>query len=97
MKIAVDNQIGKIIVDILKQRKFDIVFRAQDEADHEWIEKALDLGATVFVSPDFDIPFYLDKEYPDESYKWVELPQNLPKRKQCEFLTKKLSAFRSSK
>lgn len=93
MKIAVDTQISLSTVDWLNENNFEVVFKAQNESDEEWIEKALDLGANVFISPDLDIPNYLDKYYPNAGYKWIDVKQGLKKEKQIKYLTKRLKGL----
>lgn len=91
MKIAVDNQISYRAVETLKQLyKFDIVFRAKDQPDEVWIEMALDRGATVFISPDVDVPNYLDRLDDAAIYKWIDVKQGLKKEKLISYLVKKL-------
>lgn len=87
MKIAVDNQISQATVYQLGQ-KYEVVLSAGNMSDEEWIEKALDLGATVFISPDLDVPNYLDKcEIP---YTWIDVPQGLTGPRQFQHLDKAL-------
>lgn len=90
MKIAVDNQISLIVVDKLK-RDHQVVLWAGNQQDEEWIEDALDRGAEVFVSPDLDVPNYLDKI--DSDAIWIDIPQGLPKGKQFDFITKALKGI----
>lgn len=92
MKIACDCQISKRTVELLKASKFDVVFRAHKEPDEVWIESALDLGATIFISPDLDIPLYLDKA--EVEYKWIDVRQGLKSSKQFSFLVKRLNKIK---
>lgn len=92
MKIACDCQISKRTVELLKANKFDVVFRAHREPDEVWIEAALDLGATVFISPDLDIPLYLDKS--EIEYKWIDVKQGLRSSQQFNFLVKRLNKIK---
>lgn len=87
MKIAIDNQIASYVVDALR-RKYDVVLTAGNMSDEEWIEKALDLGATVFCSPDLDVPNYL-QQY-DLPYIWIDIPQGLKRHRQFPYLDKRL-------
>lgn len=92
MKIACDCQISKRTVELLKANNFDVVFRAHKEPDEVWIEAALDLGATVFISPDLDIPLYLDKV--EVEYKWIDVRQGLRSGQQFSFLVKRLKKIK---
>jgi hypothetical protein len=73
MKIAVDNQISKLNVKQLINRGLEIVYRADDQFDNIWFNEALNFGAEIFVSPDFDIDQLCEK------YKvlYIRLPQNI--------------------
>ena len=86
--IAVDNQISLRVVEKLK-RKYKVVVWAGNKPDDVWIEEALDLGANIFISPDLDVPNYLDKLNANWT-KWIDVPQKMTKEKQYEFLLKKL-------
>jgi hypothetical protein len=89
IKIACDNQISKRTVDKLEIR-FEVVLRADNEPDELWIEKAIDLGANVFISPDIDVPLILDKNYPDLDYHWIDVKQGLASKDQYAYLLSKI-------
>jgi hypothetical protein len=89
--VAVDTQVSKSAQYTISN-KFKVVFRApHGMTDDAWIEKALDLGANVFVSPDLDIPLYLDTLGVD--YKWIDLPQSMKSSKQANYILKRLKAI----
>lgn len=55
MKIAVDNQVAFDTVRMLEHKGVQVVLRATDQPDEVWTAQAIELGATVLVSPDSDI------------------------------------------
>lgn len=57
MRIAVDTQVADAAIDYLENKGFVVVFKAHHEPDNMWFRDALDLGADIFVSPDWDISF----------------------------------------
>lgn len=87
-KLALDNQVSKKTIEKLKTH-YEVVFTSGDLADEIWIEEALALGANVFVSPDLDIPNYLDRFNVDNVY-WIDLKQKLKSDKQFRYLRSKL-------
>jgi riboflavin biosynthesis pyrimidine reductase len=87
LKIAVDNQISKDIVKRLIKKGYNIVLRAQDEPDEQWVEAALDLGANVIVSPDVDIPILLDRLGADD-VRWIDVPRYKKKENLEKYLIK---------
>jgi len=87
VKIAVDNQVSKQAVRQLSKHH-EVVLVANDSQDEVWVDHALDLGAEVFVSPDLDIPNYLDRVQSDAA--WVDLPQGLRTEDQFSFLMKQI-------
>lgn len=91
MKIAVDNQIARSTVRLLKS-KYDVVIEAGDMQDEEWVDIGLSRGATIFISPDLDIPNYLDRVNSDAA--WIDVPQNLRERNQFDYLIKQLERLK---
>lgn len=83
MILAVDNQISLRVVEKLKIH-YKVVIWAGNDPDEVWLEKALDLGADVFISPDLDIPNILEKIAPYAT--WIDVPQHLSKEKQFDYL-----------
>lgn len=73
MYIAVDNQVADSAIDYLKDKGFKVVFRARHEPDHEWFQDAMDLGADIFISPDWDISFLCNRY----DVKFIQLEQGL--------------------
>jgi hypothetical protein len=92
MKIAVDTQISKGVVNRLNNTGYEVVYRASTEPDEVWVPAALDRGATVFVSPDLDIPRILDRVGVD--YKWIDVEQGLRSDKQYDYLVKRFKKLR---
>ncbi len=87
IKIACDNQVSKITVDTLDSI-FTVVTTAGNKPDDVWLEEAIDKGATVFISPDLDVPNYLDSAFVE--YKWIDIPQGLGKQELCRHLIKQI-------
>lgn len=75
IKLAFDTQISKKTAHEMRMAGYDIVYHAKNEPDDVWIENALTKGATIFVSPDLDIPNYLDRM--DVSAAWIDVPQGM--------------------
>lgn len=73
MYIAVDNQVSDSAIDFLEEKGMKIVLRARHEPDNMWFMDALDLGAEVFVSPDWDISFLCNAH----NVKFIKLKQGL--------------------
>lgn len=94
LKIAVDNQISYNAIYGLKNRKFDVVLWAGDMSDEDWVDKAIGLGANVFVSPDVDIPILLDRMLPDEKIHWIDIPQGLKSKDQLRYLLTQLKTIK---
>lgn len=92
MKIAVDNQVSKQCIDSLN-RKHEVILCANDRADEEWVELAMDLGVDIIISPDLDIPNYLDKANSD--IIWIELPQGIKGHNQFDFLIKAIGKIQN--
>lgn len=77
MKIACDVGVSNRSIKFLKNKGFDIVFKASaGQPDKEWFDQALEVGADVFVSADLDIARLVEKEY-DRRLKWLNFP-NMP-------------------
>ncbi len=87
-RLALDNQLSKPTMARLEKLGVTVVLRAQDEDDEDWIEYALHLGANVFVSPDLDIPNYLDRRNSDAI--WIDVPQYMREHRQAEHIISEL-------
>ena len=68
-------------------------FRAHEEPDEVWFNQALDLGATIFISPDIDISLMVDK-MDSPLYKLIEVPQRLSGIELMRFLRKRLKLLK---
>lgn len=90
--LAIDNQISLNVVNQLKKH-YDVALWAGTKADEDWVDEALALGATVFISPDLDIPNILDRFGADDVL-WIDVPQNMPSGRQFEFLMSRLKKVR---
>lgn len=94
MRIAVDNQIGDIAIRTIST-KHTVVVRAQDYSDQDWLDAAIGQGAIAIVSPDLDVPNYLDKHAPH--IRWICLPQGLRDPYIGSFVLNKLAQFNKHK
>ena len=90
-KLALDNQVSKDAAQKLSAH-YEVVMNAGDLPDEEWIEQALLLDANIFISPDLDVPNYLDRIQSDA--RWIDLPQNLRSHNQFDFIMKKIEALK---
>lgn len=84
--VAVDNQVPFSAIRMIEACGFHVVVRAVDHPDEEWFAKAVELGATVFVSPDHDIQ-QLCRQH---GRTWVRLKQGLKGIEVAHYVTKKL-------
>jgi len=90
IKIACDNHVSVQNIELLRQFGYTIVFRAWNESDWEWCNKSLELGANVFISCDWDIEFFCNKE----NVFCIRLPQNKAKKEQLNYITKQLKKIK---
>ena len=88
IKLALDNQISRKAASEVRHAGFEIVYHAKSEPDEVWIENALTKGATIFVSPDLDIPNYLDRR--DVNASWIDVPQGMSGDMQSGFIMKQI-------
>jgi hypothetical protein len=86
MRVAFDCQISRAAVEATEDAGFQVVYWAGSEHDELWVAEALDLGADVFMSPDYDIEI-LANRYDRE---FIRLPQGLGGRRLVDFVTRKL-------
>lgn len=93
MRIAVDNQVSKDCIDELN-KIHEVVLCANDMMDEQWIELAIDLEVDLIISPDLDVPNYLDRM--NSNIRWIDLPQNLGSNKQFKFLMKAIKRINIS-
>lgn len=91
-KLALDNQISNRCIRELSKH-YEIVYTAKNEPDEIWLEDAYGCGANIVISPDLDIPNYLDRMRYDDVI-WIEVPQNLRSAKQYDFIIKKLEKLK---
>lgn len=89
IRLALDNQISKKAAYEVRAAGYKVVYHASNEPDDVWIERALGQGATLFVSPDIDIPNYLDKN--DIAAGWVDLPQGMGGDIQAAYILKQIT------
>lgn len=92
IRLALDNQISRKAAHQLRSMGFQVVYHARNEQDEIWIEAALSNGANIFVSPDLDIPNYLDKV--DTSSVWIDIPQRLGGENQASYIAGQISKLR---
>ncbi len=94
LKLALDNQVSQAAEKKLSDH-YEIVAKAGDKSDEDWIEEAIDSDANVFISPDYDIPNYLERYYDGVGVYWISLPQGIRGIKQFDYLYKKLKALQA--
>lgn len=88
INLALDNCVSKKATNELSQLGLKVVFRATNERDEVWVDRAIYKGANVFISTDLDIPNILEKYY--EHTLWIGLPQRLKSNKQSKYIYKKI-------
>lgn len=54
-RLALDNQISRNCAKALQRAGHEVVYHTRHEHDQLWFRRARELGANVFVSPDWDI------------------------------------------
>lgn len=94
IRLAVDNQISHLTIKKL-EKEFEVVMMAENMPDEIWIEKALDKGATIFISPDLDIPLYLEKNYEELGLIWIDIPQSMKGSDQYKYISNKIKKIKS--
>lgn len=90
MNIAVDTQVSDSAVTYLREKGFNVIFKANREPDEVWFRDALDMGADVFVSPDWDISFLCNRY----NVRWIRLKQNLRNLEIGRFIESRLKQGR---
>lgn len=88
MKIAIDRQISPKI----NLPGHEIILWAGDEDDEVWIQRAVERGAEIFISPDLDVPNILDAN--NYEGHWIEYPQNLKKEKAEKYILNQLEKYK---
>lgn len=73
MKVALDNQVGEGAIRALKAAGHEVVMTAGDLPDHVWHRRAVEAGAELFFSPDYDI----ENLSLDIGKSFVRIPQGL--------------------
>lgn len=89
IKIACDNHVGLNVIKVIQESGYEVVFRAWDESDWEWLNKAKSLGANLFISCDWDVEFFCNKN----NFCCIRLPQGKGGKTQMEFILKALRRF----
>ena len=87
MRIAVDNQVGYDAIFYLESKGHEVVLKAGNEPDNIWFIDALDAGAELFISPDWDIAFLCNKH----DVKFIQLCQNVRGEKIGKFVINKIN------
>lgn len=86
MLIACDNQVPFGAIQMMAARGFHCVFRAKNEKDCDWFAQAVESGAAVFISPDWDIE-QLCKAHGKE---FIRLKQGLRGIEVAHYVTRQL-------
>lgn len=82
MRIAVDNQISGSTINLLENKGHKVVFWARHEHDEWWFLEALDKGADIFISPDWDIVILANQH----DVPCIHLPQGLKGKDQATYI-----------
>lgn len=90
IKIACDNHVSINNIEKLKTIGYTVVFRAWDESDFQWCNNALDKGANVFISCDWDIEFICNQN----NVFCIRLPQNKGGKAQFNYITAQLKKIK---
>lgn len=85
-KIACDNHVSLKTMLALRNYGYNIVYRAWSEEDDTWCNNAVQKGATVFISCDWDIEFFCNKN----DLTCIRIPQGKGGKAQRNFITKQL-------
>lgn len=88
MKVALDNQVGKGAVNSLKAAGHEVVMLAGDLPDHVWHKRAVEAGAELFFSPDYDI----ENMTLNIGKSFVRLPQNMGGGQLADFVVRATNA-----
>lgn len=91
MNVAIDVQCPASLEwdDRLLQKGIKVVCRAEEaEHDEDWVITALSNDASVFVSPDLDIPNLLEQY--DSDALWMDVPQGVKGKELNDHLVNKL-------
>jgi len=89
MMLACDNGISMTAIKELQARGHEVVYWADDEHDEWWFRAALDAGAEVFISHDWDIVLMADARYKPR----IHMKQGIGGARQAAFILRKLEAL----
>lgn len=84
--IACDNHVGNRTIEKLENHGHKIVLRAGDIRDEWWFEEAMDRGADIFISADWDIGILCNRYNKD----WIQLPTGVGGDAMARFILKEL-------
>ena len=90
LKVACDNQVSNEIKSKLTKSGFQVVTSAFSLPDEDWLMDAIGKGVDVIISPDLDIPNFLDR-YNLDGIKWIDVPQGYKYDKLEKYLFKQLN------
>lgn len=90
LKIACDNHVSLENIERLKFMGYSVVFRAWHETDWSWCNEALEKGANVFISCDWDIEFFCNTN----NASCIRLPQNKGGKAQLNYITNRLKKLK---
>lgn len=92
-RVAFDTQLSKAAVRAVEDAGHEVVYWAGSEHDELWFREALDAGAEVFVSPDWDISILANHH----NVRCIRLPQRVGGEALVRFILKQLGANVSTK
>lgn len=87
MKLAFDNAVSKRSAETIRDRGHEVVVHALYEHDELWLRRAMDGGAEIFFSHDWDVDIFCNSR----NKKCVRLTQGM---KQPEIVKAILKAIR---
>jgi 2-keto-3-deoxy-6-phosphogluconate aldolase len=85
-RIAFDTQVPRQAIQAAESSGHTVVYWAGAEHDELWFRQAMDMGADVFVSPDWDIAILAE----NHNKKFIRIPQKLGGQELVAFIMKRL-------
>lgn len=86
MRVAFDTQVPSATIKAAEGCGHQVVYWAKDEHDEWWFREAMERGADVFVSPDWDIALMANKN----GLGFIKLPRGIGKSRLVDFILNRL-------
>lgn len=93
MKLALDCQISFKGAKILNNSGHTVVYHARHEHDQLWVRRAVEKGAEVFISPDWDIDIMCNQL----NLYCIKLKQKQKSEDAVQFILKELKRYETRK